>query len=137
LLDTAAPPPIAPGWTSREPSGHTAGPALPGRGAIPQSYVVRDGDSLTSLAIRFYGHPGAAAAILEANRDVFTRPDMLPIGISIRLPPPWTVSAVRPAGGPHTIEPGPAVDRGRPAEAGRSPFAPASAPRPWLAPPAT
>lgn len=137
LLDIAGPPPVAPGWTSREPSRPADVPALPARGAIPQSYVVQDGDSLTSLAIRFYGHPGAAAAILEANRDVFTRPDLLPIGISIRLPPPWTVSAVRPAGGPHTIEPGPGVDRGRPAEVGRSPFTPTSAPRPWLAPPAT
>lgn len=135
LLDIAGPPPVAPGWTSRQPA--TAAATLPARGAIPQAYTIQDGDSLTSLAIRFYGHPGAAAAILDANRDVLTRPDMLPIGGSIRLPPPWTVAAVRPAGGPQTIEPGPAVDRGRPAEVGRSPFAPAAAPRPWLSPPAT
>lgn len=134
LLDSAGPPPVAPGWTSRQPA---AAAAVPARGAIPQSYIIQDGDSLTSLAIRFYGHPGAAGAILEANRDVLARPDMLPIGGSIRLPPPWTVAAARPTDGPQTIEPGPAVDRGRPVEVGRSPFAPASAPKPWLNQPAT
>lgn len=135
LLDVAGPPPVAPGWTTHEPMRQVAAPSI--RGAIPQSYTVRDGDDLTALAVRFYGHPGAAAAILEANRDVLVRPDMLPIGVALRLPPPWTIGAVRPAGGPQTIEPGPAVDRGRPADTGRSPFAPAAAPRSWLDRPST
>jgi nucleoid-associated protein YgaU len=136
LLDAHGPPPVAPGWTTREPPRPAAGPAS--RGDVPTTYMVRDGDDLTALAIRFYGHPGAAAAILDANRDVLVRPDMLPIGVAIRLPPPWTVGTGAVAGGLPTIEPGPASDRGnaagrgRPGERAVSPFSPVSAPRPWL-----
>lgn len=135
LLDAHGPPPVAPGWTTREPARPVPAPS---RGHVPTTYVVQDGDDLTALAIRFYGHPGAAAAILAANGDVLGRPDMLPIGASIRLPPPWTVSSAAASGGPPRIEPGPASDRGsqsgrgRTVERGASQFSPVSTPRPWL-----
>jgi len=131
LLDAHGPPPVAPGWRTREPG--TGRPVEPPVGHVPATYTVRDGDDLTSLAIQFYGHPGAAAAILAANRDRLARPDVLPIGTPLRLPPPWTVSQGRPAGGVPVIEPGPAIDRT--GAVGRSPFAPASTGRPWLAAP--
>lgn len=135
LLDAHGPPPVAPGWSMREPARPM--PAA-SRGQVPTTYIVQDGDDLTALAIRFYGHPGAAAAILAANADVLGRPDMLPIGASIRLPPPWTVSSAAASGGPPRIEPGPASARGsqsvggRAVERGASPFSPVSTPRPWL-----
>lgn len=129
LLDASGPPPVAPGWTAREPARPM--PAA-SRGDVPTTYIVRDGDDLTALAIRFYGHPGAASAILAANGDVLARPDMLPIGAAIRLPPPWTVSRGAASGGPPMIEPGPASGRGRIIERGTSQFSPVSTPRPWL-----
>ena len=50
-------------------------------------YVVCDGDDLTSIAIRFYGHPAAARLIYEANRDRLPAADVLPIGVVLALPP--------------------------------------------------
>ncbi len=57
---------------------------------VPQvsSYVVRDGDDLTTIASRFYGHPSAARLVFDANRDRLPAADMLPIGVTLVLPPP-------------------------------------------------
>jgi len=101
LLDIHAPPPMA--------AGHTAGflPAaavvpggLPTAAAVayaapPAGYTVRDGDDLTSIATKFYGHPGAANAIWLANRDRLTDPNLLPIGLELRIPSSWSVPATR------------------------------------------
>ncbi len=77
--------------------------------AMASTYVIRDGDDLASIAARFYGHPGAAASLWEANRDRIASPDLLPIGAEIRLPPPWTVQGTPTAGrtGGRAIEPPP------------------------------
>ncbi len=133
LLDAHGPPPLAPGWTTRGPRRPVA-ETRPQAPSVPAAYVVRDGDDLTSLAIRFYGHPAAAAAILAANRDRIVDPDILSIGARLRLPPPWTITAGRNPAEQRTIEPGPGIDRGpattRPAAAG------APTPYPWLDHPA-
>ncbi|MFM8633498.1 MAG: LysM peptidoglycan-binding domain-containing protein [Planctomycetia bacterium] len=127
LLDAHGPPPVAPGWTAREPqpAAITTSEMKP----LPATYTIRDGDDLTSLAIRLYGHPGAAAAILAANRDRLADPAILPIGVRLRLPPPWAVTSGGHAAGPHMIEPGAGTGL---EPRGRSPFAPASASRAWL-----
>jgi nucleoid-associated protein YgaU len=92
-------------------SSSTAG--LPMAAAVapspaPSTYTIRDGDDLTSIATRLYGHPGAAEAIWSANRDRLTDPAVLPIGLSLRIPPNWVPPAARQrglAGGAAPIEP--------------------------------
>ena len=49
-------------------------------------HVVRDGDDLTGIAIRIYGNPAMADAILAANRDRLRDPAILPIGMRLVLP---------------------------------------------------
>lgn len=137
LLDAEGPPPAVP-WAAREFSPAAAGPApsasagVAGDLTVPATYRVRDGDDLGTIAGRFYGHPAAAAAIWAANRDTLPQPDLLPIGVELRLPPPWAVGADRRRV-PGAIEP---AAYARPVAAGgaagiepRSP-----GPGPWLAP---
>lgn len=73
----------------------------------PDSYTIRDGDDLTSIASRLYGHPGAAEAIWSANRDRLADPAVLPIGLALRIPPAWVPPVARGpgAGVPAAIEP--------------------------------
>lgn len=89
LLDGQTPPPLAVGWTVRE-----VGVRPPSAvGTEPSGvYVVRDGDDLTGLATRFYGHPAAAVAIWQANRGLLRDPQVLPIGAMLVLPPPSLVA---------------------------------------------
>jgi len=72
--------------TSRQP------PALPRPAPIsarqrPRPYRLRDGDTLENVAERFLGSSARAAEIFEANRDVLARPDLLPVGKEIVIPP--------------------------------------------------
>ena len=105
LLDAHRPPPLAAGWTAHEvaPPPVAEMPAA----VVPQTYVIRDGDDLTGIATRFYGHASAATAIWSANRAALPDPHVLPIGAAITLPPAWTVHAAR-QGDPRAIEPRPA-----------------------------
>lgn len=81
-----------------------AGPVADSRAVA--THVVRDGDELTSLAARYYGHPGAAEAIWNANRDRLSDPAVLPIGLELRLPASWTPPSVRAAAAAAVLEPG-------------------------------
>jgi phage tail protein X len=107
LLDGQSPPPLSVGWTGREPVSRppVAVPATEPAGV----YVVRDGDDLTGLATRFYGHPAAAAAIWQANRGLLRDPHLLPIGLTLVLPPPSQVAAMMRPTDQAAIEP--AADR--------------------------
>jgi len=93
LLDSQQSPPLAAAWSAHSVSA-SAPPAPPQVSDAPQTYRVKDGDDLTSIATRFYGHPGAAATIWEANRATIADPSLLPIGAELRLPASWA------AGGP-------------------------------------
>ena len=106
LLDAQSPPPAAASWdvqTQPQAPASTAAVQEP----AASTYVIRDGDDLAGISSRFYGHPGAAAAVWSANRDRIPNPDLLPIGTEIRLPPPWTVPGIAAgvAGGIRSIEP--------------------------------
>jgi len=108
LLDVHAPPPLAGGWSLPEVTARPAAiVAEPPMVDAPASYVVRDGDDLTGIAIRVYGHAGAASAIWDANRDRLADPQVLPIGMALRMPPSWTLPAATAAAGGRTgmIEP--------------------------------
>lgn len=47
---------------------------------------VKDGDTLASLAERYLGNADRAPALFEANRDVLSDPDLLPIGAVLKIP---------------------------------------------------
>ena len=70
-------------------------PETPGPPATGQRHKIVDGDTLASLAERYLGSKTAADAIFQANRDVLSNPEMLPIGVELKLPPPGSVP--RPA----------------------------------------
>lgn len=138
LLDAQRPPsPVS--WSI------AARPAVPARplpdALVPASCLVRDGDDLEGIATRYYGHPSAASAIWGANRERIPDPRVLPIGLELRLPPPWTVvpaDAAAPSGPGPAIEPPATRGIGMPSPAGAVP-APvavaAESPAPWLVKP--
>jgi len=66
-------------------------PMRPVPGSIPDCYRVKDGDDLTGIATQLYGHPRGAAALWQANADRLDSPELLPIGMSLRVPPAWDV----------------------------------------------
>jgi 5'-nucleotidase len=55
--------------------------------AQPRTYRLRDGDTLERIAERFLGNAERAAEIFETNRAVLARPDLLPVGATIQIPP--------------------------------------------------
>jgi phage tail protein X len=105
LLDGQQPPPLAPAWTGRDAERRP--PAVPSPVARQAAvYVIRDGDDLTRIATRVYGHPAAASAIWQANRGLLSDPGILPIGAAILLPHPDTIAGLTPTGPrPASIEP--------------------------------
>jgi nucleoid-associated protein YgaU len=106
LLDADAPPPLAVAWTANGAAPRSrATPAMPA--GDTSTYVVRDGDDLTGIALKVYGHAGGAQAIWSVNRDRLSDPNVLPIGLELRVPPAWSVPAVQnPTGVGQVIEPG-------------------------------
>lgn len=126
LLDGQRPPPLAVSWSaSPVPQAATSARMMP-PALVPATYTVRDGDDLTAIASRFYGHPAAAAAVWSANRETVPDPDLLPIGVELKLPPPWTIRTDRAAG---SIEP-PALTPDRRPEPASAPAAASQ----WLDP---
>ncbi len=98
LLDADTPPPLAVGWSAND-AANQAGPRAAPSQAVGATYVVRDGDDLTGIATRLFGHPAAASAIWSLNRDRLTNPDLLPIGMTLRMPPTAAAYVGRADGG--------------------------------------
>ncbi len=100
-LESLAPPPQMP--VSFQPRSESAvappmptGAALTGpapdkpavkRDSRPRAYHLRDGDTLEKLAERYLGSRDRAIEIFEANREVLLKPDLLPVGTVITIPP--------------------------------------------------
>src|SRR4051812_22465031 len=59
-LTTNAPPPIP---------GLPGAPAGAARTAAPRSHTVQEGETLTSVAVRYYGDPAQSSFLYQANRD--------------------------------------------------------------------
>lgn len=78
---TVARPPLAP------PSVSPVASPSPSPAADARTYVIGVGDTLTSVAERFYGDATLWRPIFEANRDVLIGPDALQVGMTIRIPP--------------------------------------------------
>jgi nucleoid-associated protein YgaU len=52
-----------------------------------QTYTVQSGDTLSSIASRFYHDASAWRPIFEANRDRLNGPESLRTGMVLRIPP--------------------------------------------------
>jgi LysM repeat protein len=82
----AAPPlvrPPSPNSLANPTPSPFASPVLP----ASQSYTVRPGDSLSSVAAEVYGDASQWRRIFEANRDQLGSPEELRAGMTIRIPP--------------------------------------------------
>ncbi len=55
-------------------------------GESGRTHVVADGDSLAKLAERYLDDAGLDDEIYRLNRDVLNSPDLLPIGVELRIP---------------------------------------------------
>ncbi len=55
--------------------------------ASAHTHTVVDGDTLASLAERYLGSCSRAGELFQANRDVLSDPELLPIGVELKLPP--------------------------------------------------
>ena len=53
---------------------------------VGNTYVVRPGDSLASIAVKYYGSTDAVNDIFWANKDRLSDPDELRVGQTIFLP---------------------------------------------------
>jgi len=87
--------------------GVSMGIGLPGAGIADQArrvHKIVNGDSLPSLAKRYLGNEDRAGEIFEANRDVLSSPDALPIGVELRIPPrDARKSAAKPSPNPPLV----------------------------------
>jgi hypothetical protein len=51
-----------------------------------RTHIVIDGDSLAKLADRYLDDPALGNEIYEMNRNVLANPELLPIGVELRIP---------------------------------------------------
>jgi hypothetical protein len=52
----------------------------------PRTHIVIDGDSLERLASRYLSDPQRGREIYELNRDKLSSPELLPIGVELKIP---------------------------------------------------
>ncbi len=81
-------PTTAPLPTIQRPALDTPGPQ-PSVSAGPSVvHVVQPGESLGSIAMRYYGDSGRWQRIYDANRSVIPDPNALSVGARLTIPPP-------------------------------------------------
>lgn len=89
-----APPPLErdyPGVVRPDSSGWGTSIELPSAtrpGHAVRAHKIVDGDTLGALAERYLGSAARCLDIFEANRDRLSSPELLPIGVELRIPPP-------------------------------------------------
>ncbi|HEX5414660.1 MAG TPA: cellulase family glycosylhydrolase [Chloroflexota bacterium] len=80
----AVPPPTGKAGSLTLPATATPSPTpLP---ASTRTYVVQPGDTLASIAARFYGNPDAWPRLVKANADQISDPDLVRPGQALRIP---------------------------------------------------
>ena len=80
--------PHDPGNIQGRPAAETPDPEpISDLDETPIVYLVKPGDSLSSIAEAYYGSQGFAEFIFRENRDVLDSMDDLTIGMQLRLPP--------------------------------------------------
>lgn len=82
----------------------SAGAPAEARPPRRRTHRVSDGDTLTSLALRYLGRSDRYQEIYAANTDVLTSPDVLPIGKILQIPDPGAIPPDAP------VNHGPMVD---------------------------
>jgi nucleoid-associated protein YgaU len=68
------------------PTAWTTEPSSPA--VVPQRHTVQEGDTLFTLARRYYGDAEQFGVIYQANRGVLRAPDPLPVGAELVIPNP-------------------------------------------------
>lgn len=53
---------------------------------LPTTHTIADGDTLESLALRYFGDSSRGREIYEANRQILLNPSVLPIGVELVIP---------------------------------------------------
>ena len=66
--------------------------------AEPRTHIVSDGDSLERLASRYLSDPRRGREIYDLNRDILSSPDLLPIGVELKIPDRVAVNSIDPRG---------------------------------------
>lgn len=61
-----------------------------------RTHFIADGDTLSSLARRYLGDPSRAAELFVWNRDVLSHPELLPIGVELRVEGPEAAGRTQP-----------------------------------------
>ena len=95
--DTATVPPAAmvPGAVQTAPQATNALTSQKKERSVPgrtvsrsngRKHVVAEGDTLFSLAEKYYQDKNRFVEIYQANRDVLSAPDKLPLGIEVSIP---------------------------------------------------
>jgi nucleoid-associated protein YgaU len=82
-LPPAPQPPAAPAEQVR--SGQETSAALKPVKAT-RFHIVREGETLSSIAARYYGNAAAVRKLIEANRETVKDPDRIRPGIKIIIP---------------------------------------------------
>ncbi|TWT33637.1 hypothetical protein KOR34_34700 [Posidoniimonas corsicana] len=87
--ETPASSPLATDWQT-EPAAALAPLTPPSpwaeEGGQSKSHIVADGDSLPRLAERYLGDASRSSEIYELNRQQLTHPELLPLGLELKLP---------------------------------------------------
>lgn len=84
LQPTVNRPPLA--TAVPEPTVASAASPSPSVAATSRTFIVRDGDSLSTIALAVYGDASQWRPIFEANRDVLPSESQLQIGQTLRIP---------------------------------------------------
>jgi nucleoid-associated protein YgaU len=103
-----APPPLDPDYPqSDRPAsarwGTSMDEMIPGGAAADRAthtHKIVDGDTLPALAERYLGAASRAREIFEANREVLVNPELLPIGVELKIPPRGRRSEPAPPSAP-------------------------------------
>lgn len=83
IAKTASPTDATPTLTEITPVRTETAPS-----ADDGTYLVRDGDTLLSIAKEVYGDTGMASEIYRGNVDIMASPDSLTPGMTLKLPAP-------------------------------------------------
>lgn len=55
-------------------------------GMLPRSHTMEEGETLMSVAVRYYGDAGQVSHLFRANQDRILAPDRIPLGTILRIP---------------------------------------------------